>query len=77
MVSPEPVVLGPGAFFGEMALLYGTPRSTTVVATKPSVLLVLDVADFRLLAGRRPELVTVIEEEGRRRRELNLGPQGA
>jgi voltage-gated potassium channel len=77
MVSPEPVGLGPGAFFGEMALLYGTPRSTTVVATKPSVLLVLDVADFRLLAGRRPELVTVIEEEGRRRRELNLGPQGA
>ncbi len=71
MVTPEPVVLRPGAFFGEMALLFGTPRSASVVVTKPSVLLVLDVADFRVLAGRRPELINVIEAEGRRRREAN------
>jgi voltage-gated potassium channel len=71
MVTPEPVVLKPGAFFGEMALLFGTPRSASVVVTKPSVLLVLDVADFRVLAGRRPELINVIEAEGRRRREAN------
>jgi len=71
MLVPEPVQLSPGAFFGEMALLFGTPRSTTVVITKPSVLLVLDVADFRILAGRRPELINVIEAEGRRRREEN------
>jgi voltage-gated potassium channel len=42
-----------------------------VVITEPSVLLVLDVADFRLLAGRRPELINVIEAEGRRRRDEN------
>jgi len=71
MLSPEPVKLGEGAFFGEMALLFGMPRSTTVVITKPTVLLTLDVADFRLLAGRRPELINVIEAEGRRRREAN------
>jgi voltage-gated potassium channel len=71
MVTPAPVVLKPGAFFGEMALLFGTPRSASVVVTKPSVLLVLDVADFRVLAGRRPELINVIEAEGRRRREAN------
>jgi voltage-gated potassium channel len=77
MIAPEPVKLGPGAFFGEMALLFGTPRSTTVVITEPSVLLVLDVADFRMLAGRRPELINVIEAEGRRRREENAALQRA
>jgi voltage-gated potassium channel len=71
MFAPEPVKLSAGAFFGEMALLFGTPRSATVVITKPSVLLALDVADFRVLAGKRPELVNAIEAEGRRRREAN------
>jgi voltage-gated potassium channel len=77
MVTPAPVVLKPGAFFGEMALLFGTPRSASVVVTKPSVLLVLDVADFRVLAGRRPELINVIEAEGRRRREANAALEHA
>jgi voltage-gated potassium channel len=70
-LTPEPVILGPGSFFGEMSLLFGTPRSATVIATKPSVLLVLDIVDFRALAGRRPEVVNVIEAEGKRRREAN------
>jgi voltage-gated potassium channel len=68
---PEPVTLGPGGFFGEMALLFRSPRSATVVTTKPSVLLVLDIADFRELAGRRPEIVNAIEAEARRRLEEN------
>jgi voltage-gated potassium channel len=68
----KPVVLAPGGFFGEMALLFGTPRSADVIATKPSVLLVLDIADFRELAGRRPEIVDAIETEGKRRREENI-----
>lgn len=77
MLAPEPVRLMPGAFFGEMALLFGAPRSTTVVITNPSVLLALDIADFRVLAGRRPELINVIEAEGRRRREANAALQHA
>ena len=77
MFAPEPVKLGAGAFFGEMALLFGTPRSATVVITEPGVLLVLDVADFRVLAGKRPELINVIEAEGRRRREANATPRPA
>ena len=67
----EPVKLAPGNFFGEMALLFGAPRSATVIATQPSVLLVLDVADLRELAGRRPELINLIEAEARRRSEAN------
>ena len=67
----ESLRLGPGSFFGEMALLFGTPRSATVTVTKPSVLLVLDIADFRELAGRRPEILNLIESEGKRRREAN------
>jgi len=67
----EPVALKPGNFFGEMALLFGAPRSATVIATQPSVLLVLDVADLRELAGRRPELVNLIEAEARRRSQAN------
>jgi voltage-gated potassium channel len=71
-VKPHPVKLGPGEFFGEMALIFGAPRSATVMVTKPSILLVLDIADFRVLAGRRPELTDVIEAEGKRRRAANL-----
>lgn len=71
-VRPTPITLGPGSFVGEMALLFGAPRSATVVASKPSQLLVLDIANFRELAGRRPELIDVIEAEGKRRRDANL-----
>lgn len=70
-LTPKPVILGPGSFFGEMALLFGTPRSATVIATKPGVLLVLDIADFRELAGRRPEVVNAIEAESKRRQQEN------
>ncbi len=71
-VRPTPIVLGPGSFVGEMALLFGAPRSATVFVSKPSQFLVLDIANFRELAGRRPELIDVIEAEGKRRREANL-----
>lgn len=74
-VAPEPVVLGPGSFFGEMSLLFGEPRSATVVATQPSVLLVLDIADLHDLAGRRPEFVNLIETEARLRRDRNIGTE--
>lgn len=71
-LAPNPVLLGPGDFFGEMALLFAAPRSATVIATKPTVLLVLDIADFRELAGRRPEVINAIEAQGEKRRQENI-----
>jgi voltage-gated potassium channel len=66
-LKPEPVVLGPGEFFGEVALLTGGPRNATIVALRQCTLLSLDIADFRQLLGRQPDLARVIHEEAQRR----------
>jgi len=76
-LRPHDVVLGPGSFFGEMALLFRAPRAATVAITRPSVLLVLDIADFRELAGRRPELMNAIEVEAKRRQAANAAMRHA
>lgn len=64
------VALGEGSFFGELALLEGGNglRSATVRCTRPALLLVLDVADFRALLARYPALASTVEEEAARRR---------
>ena len=59
--------LGDGAFFGELSLITGAPRNANAVATKPTQLLSLDIADFRDLAARHPDLTKAIHEEARRR----------
>lgn len=62
-----PVYLEAGQFFGEIALLTGGPRIATVVTVQPSTLLILDIADFRELIGRQPDLARIINEEAERR----------
>lgn len=48
--------LGPGAFFGEMSLLDGGPRSATVIAETDVRLLVIHRRDFWRLLDQVPEL---------------------
>jgi len=67
--EPKPLRLHPGSFFGEIALITGGPRTATAVAAKHTVLLVLDIADFRELAARRPELAQAIHDEAERRQK--------
>jgi len=52
----EVLAVGPGAVFGEMALLDGEPRSATVVATSPVTVAVLGVRMFRTLLREFPEM---------------------
>ncbi len=63
----NPVTLGAGHFFGELALLTRAPRNATVVTVRPSTLLTLDIADFHELLGHQPELARAIREEAVRR----------
>ncbi|MCR4377072.1 MAG: cyclic nucleotide-gated ion channel/potassium channel family protein [Rhodospirillales bacterium] len=62
-----PLVLSAGEFFGEMSLITGACRSATTRATKETLLLALDIADFRDIASRRPDLSLAVHEEARRR----------
>jgi voltage-gated potassium channel len=71
-VEPTPVRLGVGAFFGELALLGDSIRTANVTTTKPSTLLILDLADFRKLMAHYAELARVIDAEGKRRQSENV-----
>ena len=60
-------VLGPGEFFGEMALL-GEPRRTATVRCLTGVSAIqLDAGDFRILVGAVPRLQERFAESIRRR----------
>jgi CRP-like cAMP-binding protein len=48
--------LGPGDFFGEIALVDGGPRTATVTAEDPSTLLVITHRDFHSMMDEFPEV---------------------
>jgi voltage-gated potassium channel len=58
---PQPVKLGPGQFFGEIALVKDVTRLATVTAIRDTHLLALDVGDFRRLMLQMPDLKARIE----------------
>ncbi|WP_300298770.1 cyclic nucleotide-gated ion channel [Ferrovibrio sp.] len=55
-ILPEPVLLGMGQHFGEIALLNRTDRTATVIAVSACRLLTLEVADFQRLLQVHPTI---------------------
>jgi CRP-like cAMP-binding protein len=59
-------VLGPGSFFGEMALLDCMPRTATVTTLEPTELFVLTTSAFKHVTATMPsvdrKLLTVLAE---------------
>ena len=65
-VPPEPHILGPGDFFGEIALLKDCERTATVTTVTECQLMVLRVEEFQRLLKTNPEIqeaVTHIMED--------------
>jgi CRP-like cAMP-binding protein len=65
----------PGDFFGEMAILDGSPRSATVTTTSPARLLVMFGTEFRDMQQSQPTIAAELERVTRERRNelLQLG----
>ena len=64
--------LGPGAFFGEIALLDGGPRTATVIAETPVKALSIVIWDFKAILKSQSNLaLKMLEEVCRRLRATN------
>jgi CPA2 family monovalent cation:H+ antiporter-2 len=70
-IKGRKIRLGPGDFFGEMALLSGAPRSADVTALDYCQLLTLDRHDFLSFVGRYPELGAKINAVATEREAMN------
>ena len=59
--------LGEGAFFGEMALLSGAPRTANVVAEEDTGILEVTDVVLRELAGKHPQVISSLKNFYRQR----------
>lgn len=66
----EPVRLGVGQFFGEMAILHKTLRTANVRATEPTKMLILDAFDLKALIVRNPQIGDAIASVASTRKEM-------
>jgi CRP-like cAMP-binding protein len=72
-VGPDPVAkLGPGTFFGEIAVVTHQPRTATVVAATPAELISFPREALVELIGRYPQLREHLSRVGLQRSEANL-----
>jgi CRP-like cAMP-binding protein len=60
--------LGPGDFFGEMALLDADRRNATVTATSPMTVIVMTRQSFRALDSHEPGIHDAVAKEIAKRR---------
>ena len=66
---PEPVArLKDGDFFGEMALLFGEPRSATVTTETEAEVFCLAAEDFKRFVGRTPDMTEALRALAEARR---------
>ena len=70
-VGGKRIKLGPGDFFGEMALISGLPRSADVTALDYSKFATLNRRDFRQFLSRYPDIRDEIAALATQRREMN------
>src|SRR5262245_49419379 len=71
VVNGSSIKMGPGNFFGEMALLSGQPRSADVTALDFCKLVTLSRRDFRELLRRYPGMRSTIAGIAKERDETN------
>jgi CRP-like cAMP-binding protein len=72
----KPIVLarlGSGAFFGEMALLSQLPGAASVIATRPSILLVARREALEAVVEKHPDVAVELAAHCRRQSVANLG----
>jgi len=73
-VAGRKIRLGPGDFFGEMALLSGERRTADVTAIDYCQFLTLGVREFRQFIGRHPTLRTKLDAMAAKRSAENRQP---
>lgn len=64
--------LGPGEFFGEVAVLTGRPRTATIVATNPVTVIEIARDDLERIGTTHPEVRNVLERFYRQRAQATV-----
>ncbi len=72
----DPIVLGPGQFFGEVAVLRRARRSATAMALTRTSLLVLDAQDLHTLMSREPRIAARVHDVVKTRLGEPVTPKG-